>query len=153
MTFSPVIPSSYQSDRQDLMGALQAIVDAFIVSQSYAIGRQYQSALPDLMSAEGPLIVVGEVQETVKHDWQTRITTFQGTLFYVDFITDRQQVADRVDVWADHMRDLFTYNAKTVNPNAVLEQYGLQEGELTVGSLIYTAPSILFTYTVQGGYQ
>jgi len=157
MPFTPVIPSSYQTNRVDLMEALAAIVDAFIVSQSYAIGRQFQSALPASLSEEGPLIVIGDVQESITHaEGQgsqgsgLRTTVFSGDLFYVDWVTDRAEAADRVDVWADHMRDLFTVNARTL-PNGVLEQRGLQEGELNQGSLVFTAPSIQFTYTVLEG--
>lgn len=155
MTFSPVLPPTYtpNTNRQDLMAALAALVDAYIAQASYQLGRQFQSALPDTFTGEGPLIVVGDVTEVIAHDAQIRRTVFSGSLFYVDFITDRAQVADRVDAWSDYMRDLFTYNASLVAPQHVLVQLSFTEAEFTQGQLVFAAPSLQFEYRVQEGYR
>jgi len=153
MPFTPVIPSSYQTNRADLDEALVAIVDAFIASESYAIGRKSASALPDLLTGEGPLIVVGDITEAIVHTMQLRITTFTGSILYVDWITDRQEYASRVNVFADRMRDLFTYNRSTVNPNAELFQTGFSEGDITLGNITLGAPELSFKYVIQEGYQ
>lgn len=153
MPYVPVIPASYQTNRQDLNDALEAIVNAFIVSESYAIGRKFQSEMPDTLTAEGPLIVLGDITEAIQHTMQLRITTFTGTLIYVDWMTDRQEYNTRVNRFADHMRDLFTYNRSTVNPDAVLQQTGFEEGEMQLGNMVFGVPSVTYTYVIQEGYQ
>ena len=90
MSYTPVIPvpPNTQTNRQNLDAALAALIDAFIVSESYAVGRVWKSAMPANLTGEGPLIVMGDVTEAISHDWQTRTTTFTGDLFYVDWVTD-----------------------------------------------------------------
>lgn len=155
MSFTPVLPPTYtpQRDRQDLVAAMEALVDAYIAQAGFQLGRQWQSALPDSFTGEGPLIVLGDITETIRHDAQLRHTLFAGSLFYVDFITDRTQTGERIDQWADYMRDLFTYNASLVNPAQVLTQVGFAEGEFTQGSLVFAAPSVAWEYRVQEGYR
>lgn len=153
MTFTPVIPASYQTDRQDLNDAMEAIINAFIVSESYAIGRKYASELPDLVTAEGPLIILGDITEAIEHTIQLRITKFTGSLQYLDWITARGEYNTRVNRFADHMRDLFTYNARTVNPDAELYQTGFTEGTLVVGNMTFGVPQVDFTYDIQEGYR
>lgn len=152
MSYTPVIPTppNTQTNRANLMAALVALIDAFIASESYTCGRVYKSAMPDSLVGEGPMIVLGDVQEAVVHDWQTRTTTFSGNLYYVDWVTSPEETADRVDRWADFMRDLFTAN-KSLLTDGVLEQQGFQEGELAQGTLVFAAPSIQFTYVIQEG--
>ena len=55
MTFTPIIPSSYQEDRVELIAAIQALIDAFIASQNYTIGRIFWSELPASLTGEGPM--------------------------------------------------------------------------------------------------
>jgi len=153
MSFTPVIPSSYQTDRQDLNGAIAALIDAFILSESYAVGRIFWSEVPASLTGEAPMIVLGDIVESVSHDMQVRITTFTGTLWYIDWITDRAEFNTRVNRWADRMRDLFTYNVSLVNPKAELRQTGLQESELRQGDIVVGAPSLTFQYIVQQGYR
>lgn len=148
--FTIVIPSSYQEDRQQLNEAIGALIDAFIVSQDYAIGRVFASELPASLTGEGPLIVLGDITETIKHDISLRTTVWTGAIWYVDWLTDPSETNTRVSIFADHMRDLFTANP-TITGRGLLEQVGFQEGELQQGTLVFTAPQLLFTYTVQEG--
>lgn len=152
---TPVLPPTYtpQTNRADLVAALNVLVDAYITAAGFQLGRQWQSALPDGFAGEGPLIVLGDITESIRHDAQLRQTIFSGSLFYVDFITDRTQTSDRVDAWADYMRDLFTYNMSLVDPKAVLVQVGFSEAEFTQGSLVFAAPSVQWEYRVQEGYR
>lgn len=153
MTYTPVIPGSYQSNRQDLNDALEAIINAFIASESYAIGRKFMSEMPDLVAGEGPLIILGDISEAIQHTMQLRITTFTGSLIYLDWITARGEYNTRVNRFADKMRDLFTYNRSTVNPDAVLQQTGFEEGEMQLGNLTFGVPQVNYTYVIQEGYQ
>lgn len=150
MSFTPIIPSSYQSDRQDLNEAIQALIDAFIQSQSYAIGRIFWSELPASLTGEGPMIVLGDINEAIRHDISLRTTVWTGAIWYIDWLTDPDETNTRVSVFADHMRDLFTANP-TITGRGLLQQVGFQEAELRQGELVFTAPQLLFTYTVQEG--
>ena len=150
MTFTPILPTSYQSDRQDLNEAIGVLIDAFIAQQSFTIGRVFISELPASLTGEGPMIVLGDITETIKHDISLRTTVFTGTIWYVDWLTDPSETNNRVSIFADHMRDLFTANP-TITGRGLLEQVGFQEGELQQGQLVFTAPQLLFAYTVQEG--
>lgn len=151
MPLNPVvIPSSYQTNRQDLDDALQAIIDAYIASNSYAIVRKFWSELPATLTGEGPFVAVGDVTETIRHTEGLRITVFTGSLWYVDWLTDPQEYNARCNVFADQMRDLFTANP-TISPRGLLEQTGFQVGELQQGPNRFGAPQLLYTFTVQEG--
>lgn len=129
-------------------------MEAYIVQADYQLGRQWQSALPDSFTGEGPLIVLGDITENIRHTNSLRLTTFAGSLFYVDFLTDPAEVGARVDAWSDYMRDLFTYNRSIVNPaTGELVQTAFAEGEFTQGSLVFAAPSCVWEYRVQEGYR
>ena len=150
MSFTPIIPSSYQEDRVELIAAVQALIDAFIVSQSYSIGRIFWSELPASLTGEGPMIVLGDINEAIKHDISLRTTVFTGTIIWVDWLTDPDEASARAAVFADHMRDLFTANP-TITGRGLLEQVGYQEAELRQCQLTFNAPQLLFTYTVHEG--
>jgi hypothetical protein len=150
MSFSVIIPSSYQSNRQDLNDALQALIDAFIASTSFAIVRKFWSELPNTLTGEGPFVALGDITETITHDISLRTTVFTGSLWYVDWLTDPVEYNQRVAVFADHMRDLFTANP-TITGRGLLQQVGFQEGELRQGTMVFGAPQLLFTYNVQEG--
>jgi len=96
MSFTPIIPSSYQSDRQDLNEAIQALIDAFIQSQSYAIGRIFWSELPASLTGEGPMIVLGDINEVIRHDISLRTTVWSGAIWYIDWLTDPDETNTRV---------------------------------------------------------
>ena len=150
---TPIIPASYQTNRADLDAALVAMVDAFIASENYECGRKAMSSIPDSFTGEGPLVVVGDITEEITHTNSIRITRFTGTLYYIDWLTDRDEYAARVNRWADKMRDLFTYNVGVVSGYGELRQVGFQEGEFRQGQLVFGAPSIEFWYNIQEGYQ
>lgn len=154
MPYTPVIPTSYQSDRQDLHDAIEALVDAFIASESYAIGRKFLGELPDSFFTEGPLIVIGQITEQIVHDVQTRTTTFSGSLFFIDTTSDHEEYSTRVNTFADRMRDLFTENPRLVNPGAgELYQTAFTEDERAQGRFTFGAPHVDFIYRIQEGYR
>lgn len=147
---SPVIPTSWQTNRADIQAAIVAIVDAFIASTDYAIVRKVWHTMPQSLAGEGPFVAIGAITETVRHTEGLRITTFEGTLAYVDQLQDNMEVDDRINVWSDRMRDLFTANARII-PFGMLEQTGLEEGELSQGALRFAAPTLAWRYVVQEG--
>lgn len=149
---TPVIPGSYQTDREDLYEALEDLIQAFIASEDYAIGRVFWPEMPDNLAGEGPIIAVGDVTEEIQHTMQLRLTTFRGTLWYIDFLTDRRETAARINRWSDRMRDLFTYN-RSICGQGELRQTGFQEGELRQGTMTFAAPALTFEWSVQEGYQ
>lgn len=150
MPFTPIIPASYQQDRKDLQDALLALIDAFIASTSFAIVRKFWSELPNTLTGEGPFVALGDITETITHDISLRTTVYTGALWYVDWLTDPSEYNDRVAVFADHMRDLFTANP-TITGRGLLQQVGFQESELRQGVMNFGAPQVLFTYNVQEG--
>lgn len=151
MTLNPVvIPSSYQTNRQDLDDALEAIIDAYIASNSHAVVRKFWSELPASLTGEGPFVAIGDIQERITHTEGLRITLFTGSLYYVDWLTDPQEYNRRCNTFADQMRDLFTANP-TITNRGLLQQTGFQTGELRQGTLVFGAPQLLFTYNVQEG--
>lgn len=152
MTYTPVIPASYQTDRQDLNDALGVLIDAFIVSESYAVGRKFMSEMPDSLTGEGPLIVLGDITETVQHTMQLRITTFSGSIFYIDSFPSRTEYNTRVNAFADRMRDLLTYNVQ-ITGKGELRQVSFAEDERQQGRIIVGAPHVDYEYIVQEGYQ
>lgn len=152
MTYSPIIPTApyTQTNRQNLSAALVELVDAFIVSETYTCGRVVKVAMPSSLIGEGPMIVIGTITEQVTHDDQTRTTLFSGELFYVDWVTEPEELNARVDRWADKMRDLFTANPSLLTIG-ILQQQSFQEGELNQGNLVFAAPSIQWTYSIMEG--
>jgi hypothetical protein len=68
-------------------------------------------------------------------------------------MTERQEYNTRVNTFADRMRDLFTYNRSTVNPNAELFQEGFTEGQIALGNIVLGAPQLQYRYVIQEGYQ
>jgi len=150
MPFVPIIPASYQQDRQDLQDALAALIDAFIASTSFAIIRKFWSELPNTLTGEGPFVALGDITETITHDISLRTTVYTGAIWYVDWLTDPSEYNTRVAVFADHMRDLFTANP-TITGRGLLQQVGFQESELRQGVMNFGAPQVLYTYNVQEG--
>lgn len=148
--FTVVIPDDYQSDRQQLNDALEAIINAYIASNSYAVVRKFWSELPPSLTGEGPFVVLGDITETIKHDISLRTTVYSGTIVYIDWLTAPEEYNTRVNTFADQMRDLFTANP-TITGRGLLEQVGFAEAELTQGTLRFGAPQLSYTYTVQEG--
>lgn len=153
MSFVPVIPPDYSSHRADLYEALGALVDAFIASESYQCGRAFRTSVPDTLTAEVPLIVIGDVTEQSQPTIQLRVTTFTVQLYYLDWITARAEFVARVNRWADRMRDLLRFNARLI-PDGVLVHTGFQPGEMQQGKVVLGAPYVTILYEVQdGGFQ
>jgi len=148
--FVPIIPTSYQTDRQDLNDALEALIDAFIQSTNYGVVRKFWSQMPASLTGEGPMVVLGDITEAVKHDESLRITVYTGSIWYIDWLTDPAEYNTRVNTFADMMRDLFTANP-TISPRGLLEEVGFQEGEIRQGTLVFGAPQLLFRWNVLEG--
>lgn len=148
------IPTTYNTNREDLYRAVEALIEAFIASEDYEVGRAYRSAL-ETLTGEVPVVVLGDVSETIVHDAQTRRTVFGCTMWYIDWMTSREEYIARVNRWADRIRDLFTYNARILRDetDGELVQTSFTPGELTQGKVTLGAPSITFELRVQGGYR
>ena len=146
----PVIPTDYSSHRADLYEAVGILIDAFISSEDYECGRVFLSSVPDSLTGEGPVICIGDVAEEVQPTIGLRITTFRLTLWYLDWVTDHEEYAARVNRWADRMRDLLRLNARIVT-TGVLSQASMDPGEMQQGQIVAGAPSIGLRFEVQDG--
>ena len=154
---TPVIvtPTVYGTWRQDVHNALMAMLTQFRADAiTKGIIHAQWHALPDSLTGDSPFTYIGEIEETVKHDMGLRTTDFLGTLGYVDQITDRQQLDDRINQFADLMRDLFTYNARLLDPG-MLEQTAFHSGpaELRQGEVVLGHAVIGWHFNVQEGYR
>jgi hypothetical protein len=163
-----VIPSSFQTDRQDVHALLIAIADAWI---SYAetngivhgLVRKRWHTLPEDLSDEGPFVYITEISERIVHDYGTRTTTFEGGLAYVDVLSDPEQTDDRVNSFADYMRDVFTANVETIAAyfgalgiprSGMFEEISAQdEPPLHEGPYPFAHFVVRWRYVVQGGYR
>jgi hypothetical protein len=157
-TGTAVIPSSFTTNRQDVHALVIAIADAWI---TYALAngivkglvRKRWHTLPEDLSGEGPAVYLSEITERITHDMQTRTTVFEGAVAYFDVLSDPQETDDRVNAFADYMRDTFTANAQTL-PYGMFEQYQAgEEPPLHEGTTPFAHFVIRWRFTVQGGYR
>lgn len=152
MPFTPILPTEYYTDRQDLNDALVAIIDAFISSTNYAVIRKRYSEMPANLAGEHPMVVLGDIREELQYTAQLIRFVFTGSIWYVDWLNDREAYNTRVNTFADMFRSLFAVNRSAVNPNGVLSETGFDEGiELRQGTLIFGTPQLHFTYVVMRG--
>lgn len=149
MSFTAVTPTDFQTDRADLNAALDILFDNFM---AYVPGivRKHWSELPASLTGEGPFVYLGDIRENISHDMQTRGTYFLGEIGYVDVLVDSQETNDRINVFADYMREWFTVNAR-IMPRGILQQTGLTEGELSQGVLRFANPRIQYQFWVGEG--
>ncbi len=147
---TPVIPSSWQTDRADLNDALVSLIEAFRTNVSMTVVRKMFSELPNTLTGEHPFVYIGDITEDIHHDASTRSTVYHGTIGFVDTLVNPIETNDRVNVFADYMRDLFTANAALVG-QGVLEQTAFAEGEITQGTIRRTNAILTFTWSVLEG--
>ena len=150
-----VLPTVYGTWRQDVHTALMTMLADFrAAALTQGIVHATWHALPDSLTGESPFTYIGSITESVKHDMDLRTTDFNGTLGYVDWITDRQQLDDRINQFADLMRDLFTYNARCLDPG-MLEQTSAADAppELRQGMVVLGHFEIGWHFNVQEGYR
>jgi hypothetical protein len=159
-TGTAVIPTTFQTDRQDIHALVIAIADGWITyCQTNAIAegivRARWHVLPETLDGEGPFVYLSEITERITHDMQTRTTVFEGGVGYVDTYGDPEEVDDRINAFSDYMRDVFTYNAQTMDSgHGVFEEYEAADANpLHEGPYPYPHFMIRWRYVVQGGYR
>lgn len=160
MTYTPVIPiANWETDRQDLNDALNAMIAAFQAVVPNVIRKQF-SEIPASYTGELPLIYLGDITETIDHtgkQWGStpfgglRGTLFSGTIHYVDSSPDNDEANTRSNTFADYMRELFTANARILT-NGILQQTGLSEAPANQGPLTGFMHLVLdFEYAIDQG--
>lgn len=139
-----------QSWRRDLHDGVLAMLEAFTAAYPDYV-RCSHHALPLGRLGEGPYVYIADIRESIEHTEGLRITTFAGAFGYVDTLVDPEETDDRVNLWADYMRDVCTANVRMLPPG-VFAQTGLHEEELPEGSLApQTNVVIEWRFTVQEG--
>ena len=134
-----VMPTLSQTDRQDIHSGVLAMLNLFTATYAtdprFGVGgiqRVNYHALPRLRTGEGPFVYLSDITETVHHDSGTRTTTFKGSFGYVDTLVNPEDTDDRVNAWADFMRDVCTVNARML-PVGIFQEVGLHEAEMPEG--------------------
>ena len=149
MPFTPVIPTNLQTNRFDLHDAILAMLAAFKAAHP-GIVNQVWHARP-AGPGEFPLVYLGAINEAVIHDSGLRQTTFTGTVVFVDTLAFAPETDERVNVFLDYMRDLFTANARIFTPG-IFEETGVTDAELPWGpSVETTGTAIHWRYVIQEG--
>lgn len=165
MTITAVIPTTFQRDRQDVHDLLNAIAAGWIAycranftGTAAGIVRASWHTLPESLDGEGPFVYISEITERIVHDYGTRTTTFEGGLGYVDVLSDPEETDTRINAFSDYMRDVFTYNARTIESDTgrsgmFEETEAMDENPLREGPYPYGHFMIRWRYVVQGGYR
>lgn len=148
MTFTPITPSLLSTERQDCYDAIAAILDAFIAAQPTVLRKQHLT-FPRTMAGEAPFVYLS-INETIAHDWQTRITVFTGFIGYVDTAADPDEAQDRVNAFADYMREWLTVNSRII-PNKEFRQIGFEDGERLEGGVLASDPHVTVQLVSQVG--
>ena len=151
MTYTPVVPTLSQTNRQDINDFLGAFLVAFMAAHPTVVRKQW-SELPASLTGEGPFVYLGDITEDLLHDSGTRQTVFSGTLGYVDVLADPQETNTRMNTFADFMRDWFSANVH-VNSSGrdELHQTQTTEGSIGQGPIAYAAILIHWKWTVLEG--
>ena len=159
MTYSPDIPTTWNPTRQALNDMLSAIIAGFQAAVPGVI-RKYWSEVPQSLTAEGPFVYQGSINEVITHDSGLRSTTFSGSIGYVDVLANPQETNTRCNAFADYMREVFTANARisvgatgTGGVDGILQQVALVDGptELVQGNARLTDMRLDFTFQVLEG--
>jgi hypothetical protein len=150
-----VTPTQYGTWRQDVHNTILAMLATFqaaSATQGYIL--QVFHALPDSITASLPFVYIADFTETITHDGQTRTTLFEGSIAYVDLMTDREQVDDRINAFFDLMRDLFTYNYNILPPG-IFAEVDADRGpkEIRQGLIVDAHAELRWTFSVQEGYR
>ena len=161
LTFTPVIPTTWDPTRQIVNDFIEAIVAVFQAAVPGVIRKQW-SEIPASYTGEGPLVYIGDIVETISHSGGTtwmpnndgyglRQTLFTGTIGYVDVATDNQEANTRANSFADYMREVFTANSR-IYSTGIFQQTGLAEAPADQGPLNGFQHLILtWTFTILEG--
>lgn len=150
MTYTPVIPTTWDPLRQDVNEFLDAIIAAFQSAVPGVVRRRW-TEIPQSYTGELPLVYLGAITEEVVFDMGLRITTFLGQIGYVDAAPDNQEANTRANAFADYFRETFTVNARILPPG-IFQQTGLHEESATQGPLQgFMHLTLDYTYKVQEG--
>lgn len=133
MTFTPIIPTSWDPTRQTVNDFLDAIVTGF-QAQYPSVVRKFWSEIPATYAGEVPLVYLGDLTEAIVHDAGLRVTTYTGSIGYVDVSPDNQEANTRANAFADYFREVFTANAR-IYPPGIFQQTGLSEGRASDGPM------------------
>ncbi len=84
------------------------------------------------------MVYVGRiVEQSTEDDRAIRQTVFSGVIGYCDTLADPRETSDRVNVFADFMRELFTFNARML-PQGVFYIDGIDDApEVKQGVNVY----------------
>lgn len=131
------LPSQWQTDRQDIQAAVLGMLTLFRTTYPSYI-RAIWTERPLSVVNEGPMVYVGRiVEQTTEDDRAIRQTVFNGVIGYCDTLVDPRETSDRVNVFADFMRELFTFNARML-PQGVFYIDGLDDSpEVKQGVNVY----------------
>jgi hypothetical protein len=145
VTFSPVIPTTWDPTSQMINDFIEAIVAAFQVAVPGVIRKQW-SEVPASFSGENPLIYLGDVTETIRHDMGTRSTLFTGTIGYVDRSPDNEEANTRSNAFRDYMREVFTANAR-IYSTGIFQQTSMAEAPVPPDGPPRAFMHLVLTYT------
>lgn len=147
------LPPQWQTDRQDLQAACLAMLNLFVGSYADYIRAVYTER-PLTTVGEGPFVYVGKIVEVTLQDQGIRQTSFHGVFGYVDVLVEPRETSDRVNVFADFMRELLTYNARMLAPG-IFYVDGLDDApEVKQGISIWqTDVQLTWHWVIQRGEQ
>lgn len=140
MTPTPVLPSQWQTDAQDVHNAILDILTTFTAAYPGYI-RQVRHALPQSITAEGPFLYLGRIREALAYSGGDSTigyglvqTRFEGEIGYVDVLVDPEETDARILVVRDALRQLFVVNARVL-PAGIFQMTTMDDGpELQAGT-------------------
>lgn len=149
-TGTVVVPTQWQTDRQDVHSAILAMLAAFMAAYPGYI-RTVHHALPASLTGEGPFLYIGDIRESLLHSGQVDQRVFRGQLAYVDTISDPEEVDDRVNVLSDALTQLLIVNARML-PQGYFAQTDLDDStELDQGPVRMTNVVLSWMFVVNRG--
>ncbi len=150
-TYPVVIPTTWDPTRQIVNDFLDQIIAGFQSAVPGVVRKQW-SEIPQSLTGETPLVYLAEINETEVHDAGLRVTTFAGTIGYVDVASDNQEANTRANSFADYFREVFTANAR-IYSTGIFQQLGLRDGvPIGQGPLIGFQHLVVdYTFVLQEG--
>ena len=150
MTYTPVIPTTWDPTRQNINDFINAIIAGFQAAVPNVIRKQW-SEIPATYAGEVPLVYLGDIVEAITHDAGLRVTVFTGSIGYIDVSPDNQEANTRANSFADYMREVFTANAR-IYSTGIFEETGLDEQPASDGPMRGFMHLVLrYTFTLQEG--
>lgn len=134
MTFTPVIPTTWDTTSLYISQFIDAIIAGFQAAVPGVIRKQW-SDIPASFTGEVPLVYVGDVTESILHDMGLRQTTFAIRIGYVDVSPDNPEANTRANSFRDYMREVFTANAR-IYSTGIFQQVGIHDEPASQGPLV-----------------